>query len=111
MDVSRHQFRDTYDPTQHGRPDFLLKFTVPPPAAAESSAEPFGESETIAKQQRLETLELASDFDYAAVPSLSNEVREKLQQCRPATVGSAARIPGVTPAAISLLLVHLKRVS
>ena len=43
------------------------------------------------------------------VASLSNEVREKLQYIRPSTIGQASRIPGVTPAAISLLLVHLKK--
>jgi tRNA uridine 5-carboxymethylaminomethyl modification enzyme len=48
-------------------------------------------------------------IDYDAVRGLSVEVRQKLMAQRPETVGQAARIPGVTPAAISLLLVHLKR--
>jgi tRNA uridine 5-carboxymethylaminomethyl modification enzyme len=52
---------------------------------------------------------LNTDFDYNAVRGLSNEVREKLQAVRPETIGQAARIPGVTPAAISLLLVHIKK--
>ena len=52
---------------------------------------------------------LPDDLDFAAVGGLSNEVRQKLQQQRPATLGQAARIPGVTPAAVSLLLVYLKR--
>ncbi|HYW05212.1 MAG TPA: tRNA uridine-5-carboxymethylaminomethyl(34) synthesis enzyme MnmG [Gammaproteobacteria bacterium] len=59
--------------------------------------------------RRHEQTELPADLDYDAVPGLSNEVREKLVQARPATVAQAARIPGVTPAAVSLLLVHLKR--
>jgi tRNA uridine 5-carboxymethylaminomethyl modification enzyme len=49
------------------------------------------------------------DFDYAGVPGLSTEVRQRLETARPATIGQAARISGVTPAAVSLLLVHLKR--
>ena len=52
---------------------------------------------------------LPDDVDYAAVRGLSTEVREKLELHRPASVGQAARIAGVTPAAISLLLVHLKK--
>ena len=49
------------------------------------------------------------DFDYAGVAGLSTEVRQRLAAARPATIGQAARISGVTPAAVSLLLVHLKR--
>ena len=52
---------------------------------------------------------LPLDLDYAAVSGLSNEVRQKLAAHRPQTVGQAARISGVTPAAVSLLLIHLKR--
>ena len=56
-----------------------------------------------------ETLRLPEELDYAAIPGLSNEVRQKLAAQRPATLGQAARLPGVTPAAVALLLVHLKR--
>ncbi len=63
----------------------------------------------IARARRHDNTPLPEDLDYAAVPGLSAEVREKLSRVRPATVGQAARIPGVTPAAVSLLLVHLKR--
>jgi tRNA uridine 5-carboxymethylaminomethyl modification enzyme len=52
---------------------------------------------------------LPADLDYASVVGLSNEAREKLARVRPATVGQAGRISGLTPAAISLLLVHLKK--
>ena len=52
---------------------------------------------------------LPQDFDYAHVTGLSNEVRQRLAEVRPSTLGQAARVPGVTPAAISLLLIHLKR--
>jgi tRNA uridine 5-carboxymethylaminomethyl modification enzyme len=63
----------------------------------------------IERQQRHETTPIPGDFDYAHVRGLSTEVRAKLEQVRPATVGQARRISGVTPAAISLLLVHLAR--
>jgi len=55
-----------------------------------------------------ETL-LPEDLDYTEVRGLSSEVREKLQRQRPASIGQAARIAGMTPAAVSLLLIHLKR--
>jgi tRNA uridine 5-carboxymethylaminomethyl modification enzyme len=54
-------------------------------------------------------MQLPDGFDFAAVSGLSNEVQQKLREVRPATLGQAARIPGVTPAAISLLLVHIKK--
>ncbi len=63
----------------------------------------------VVKNRRHEETELPEDLDYARVDGLSAEIREKLAAQRPATVGRAARIPGVTPAAISLLLVHLKK--
>jgi tRNA uridine 5-carboxymethylaminomethyl modification enzyme len=63
----------------------------------------------IVRQRANEALALPADFDFGAVRGLSTEVREKFLRHRPATVGQAARIPGVTPAAVSLLLVHLKR--
>ena len=56
-----------------------------------------------------EQMSIPADMDYATVRALSIEVRQKLTQVRPETLGQAARIQGVTPAAISLLLVHLKR--
>jgi len=65
--------------------------------------------EEIARQQGQESKVLPPDFDFDGVRGLSTEVREKLCRVRPATVGQAARIPGVTPAAVSLLLIHLKR--
>ncbi len=63
----------------------------------------------IARSASQEALPLPHDFDYEAVPALSIEVRQKLTRLRPATLGQAARISGVTPAAISLLLIHLKK--
>lgn len=65
--------------------------------------------EEIERQRRHESTLLPESLDYAGVRGLSNEVRQKLTQHRPATLGQAARIPGLTPAAISILLIHLKR--
>jgi len=65
--------------------------------------------EEIERQRRFEDTILPSWLDFSVVRGLSNEVRQRLLEHRPATLGQAARIPGVTPAAVSLLLVHLKR--
>jgi tRNA uridine 5-carboxymethylaminomethyl modification enzyme len=67
------------------------------------------QDEEIARARRYEDAPLPRDFDYSAVRGLSNEIVAKLSSFRPHTLGQAARISGVTPAAISLLLVHLKR--
>jgi tRNA uridine 5-carboxymethylaminomethyl modification enzyme len=69
------------------------------------------QEEEIARQRRNEETRLPPDLDYARVAGLSHEVRQKLEQVRPATVGQAARVAGVTPAAVSILLVHLKKSS
>jgi len=63
----------------------------------------------IERQRGQEEQALPADFDYMALTSLSIEVRQKLNQMRPATLGLASRISGVTPAAVSVLLVYLKR--
>jgi tRNA uridine 5-carboxymethylaminomethyl modification enzyme len=65
----------------------------------------------IDRTRRYEQWRLPEEIDYRNVVGLSNEVRDKLQSQRPETVGQAARISGVTPAAVSLLIVHLKKVS
>jgi tRNA uridine 5-carboxymethylaminomethyl modification enzyme len=59
--------------------------------------------------RRDESHVLADDIDYATLPGLSNEVRHKLQAHRPRTIGQAARLDGVTPAALTLLIAHLRR--
>ena len=63
----------------------------------------------VARRADFEDRELPADLDYREVRGLSTEVQQKLNRHRPQTIGQAARISGVTPAAISLLLVHLKR--
>jgi tRNA uridine 5-carboxymethylaminomethyl modification enzyme len=63
----------------------------------------------IAAYRRDESFELPDDFDYAALPGLSNEMKQKLQSHRPRTIGHASRIDGVTPAALTLLAAHVRR--
>ncbi len=67
------------------------------------------QEEDIVRQQRYEETLLPESVNYEEVKGLSNEVREKLMTLKPANIGVATRIPGVTPAAISLLLIHLKK--
>jgi len=67
------------------------------------------QNEEIARQQRNESTPIPADLDIAGIRGLSAEVRQKLLAVRPQTIGQAQRIPGLTPAAISLLLVHLRR--
>jgi tRNA uridine 5-carboxymethylaminomethyl modification enzyme len=69
------------------------------------------QEEEIARQRRNEETRLPDDLDYSRVAGLSHEVRQKLAAIRPATVGQAARVPGITPAAVSILLIHLKKTS
>jgi tRNA uridine 5-carboxymethylaminomethyl modification enzyme len=63
----------------------------------------------IERQQRNESTPIPAGFDFASVRGLSAEVQQKLGRVQPETIGQAQRIPGMTPAAISLLLVHLER--
>jgi len=63
----------------------------------------------IAKHAKQESLRLPEDIDYEAVAGLSNEARQKLVAARPATLGQASRLEGMTPSAVSLLLIHLKK--
>ena len=65
--------------------------------------------EEVERAAHYEQLKLPTDLDYGSVTALSYEVRQKLGRQRPETLGQASRISGVTPAAISLLLVHLKK--
>ncbi len=67
------------------------------------------QQQEVERQQRSETQAVPADLDYSLVPGLSTEVRQRLAEVRPVTVGQAGRIPGVTPAAISILLVYLKK--
>ena len=65
----------------------------------------------VERQLRSESIRVPGDLDFRQVPGLSTEVRQRLSEVQPVTLGQAARIPGVTPAAISILLVYLKKYS
>ncbi len=67
------------------------------------------QQDEIARHERYESMVLRADLDYCEVHGLSLEVQQKLNQHKPATLGQASRMSGITPAAVSLLLVHLKR--
>ena len=63
----------------------------------------------VEKQKTNSNTELPRDIDYSTMPGLSNEIKQKLTEFAPKTIGHAARIEGVTPASLSVLLVHLKK--
>lgn len=67
------------------------------------------QSEEIERLKRQEDTALPADLDYASMQGLSNELKQKLAQVQPANIGRASRIPGMTPAAVSLLLIYLKK--
>ena len=67
------------------------------------------QEDEIARHSKQEILKMPDDIDYSQITGLSNETRQKLHAARPATIGLASRLPGMTPAAVSLLLVHLKK--
>lgn len=67
------------------------------------------QQDEIRRLQASENIRLPEDLEYSGIPGLSREIQHKLTQARPQTLGQASRIPGVTPAAISLLMIHLKK--
>lgn len=67
------------------------------------------QQQDIDRVQRHEAMSIPADLDFMSVDGLSNEIRQKLSESRPSNLARASRIPGVTPAALSLLLVHLKK--
>jgi tRNA uridine 5-carboxymethylaminomethyl modification enzyme len=67
------------------------------------------QEELVAKMNRLESVKIHSPFDFSAVKGLSSEAQEKLNHIQPDTIGQASRISGVSPADVSILLVHLGR--
>ena len=100
-----------------GRPGFLrelqqaLRSVSPdlPLAAVRTLAEIERQAQEIERQRRNEETALPENLDYSEVRGLSTEARQRLSEVRPATLGQAARVPGITPAAVSLLLIHLKK--
>ena len=99
----------------HGQPENLAKIEMDPAVVEqlEISAKYQGyidrQAEEVSKSAGYENAILPADLDYGTVAGLSNEVKQKLNQHKPQTIGQASRVQGITPAAISLLLIHLKR--
>ncbi len=98
LDVSRETLGELFDPV-------VEQIEI----AAKYSGYIARQKDEVERAAHYENLKLPKDFDYMQVPALSIEVRQKLNKHRPETLGLASRISGVTPAAISLLLVHLKK--
>ena len=67
------------------------------------------QQDEIQRLRASDAVALPAELDYAGISGLSKEIQHKLAQARPETLGQASRIPGVTPAAVSLLLIHLKK--
>ena len=63
----------------------------------------------VEKFKNLERMKIPSEFDYTSVHGLSNELCEKLSSVKPVSLGQASRVPGITPAALSTLMVYLKK--
>jgi len=103
----------TFDAIREWMPETMPATTAPEAEQIEIAAKYAGyverQRDEVARQLAQESLALPPDLDYAGVRGLSKEVQQRLTQHRPQTIGQASRIQGVTPAAISLLLVHLKR--
>lgn len=68
------------------------------------------QKDALQRYARMESTRIPQSLNYESIPGLSREVREKLSAIRPACLGQAARIPGITPAALSLLAIHMKRI-
>ena len=69
----------------------------------------FRQKKEVKKQQAYKNTPLPEDINYSLLPGLSNEAKQKLKEFAPETIGQAARIQGITPASLSVLLVHLKK--
>ncbi|RYX95368.1 MAG: tRNA uridine-5-carboxymethylaminomethyl(34) synthesis enzyme MnmG [Comamonadaceae bacterium] len=96
---------DTEEGAAHFRASVIEQIEI----AAKYSGYIDRQRDEVERASHYENLKLPADVDYLAIPALSFEVRQKLNKQRPETLGLASRISGVTPAAISLLLVHLKK--
>ena len=90
-------------------PDFLAEVVAQVAVQAKYAGYIARQHNEVAQRRAREDTALPDDLDYAAIRGLSNEARLKLTTARPATLGIASRLPGITPATISLLLIHLKK--
>jgi len=98
-DVNLNNFLSSYDRESIEQAEILLKY--------EGYIEK--EQEMVEKQLRLENLELHHIFDYNIIPSLSSEAKDKLNKVKPTTIGQAARISGISPADISVIMIFMGR--
>ncbi len=90
-------------------PEFVEQVTQQVEIQAKYSGYIRRQEDEIQRQRRSADTVLPTDLDYSQITGLSNEVRQKLKAIKPVNIGQAARISGVTPAAVSLLLIHLKK--
>ena len=97
--------RDNYQPSK------LLEQTIDELIETEAKYEGYlkRQKREIENQEKYSNIRLPKDIDYSSLPGLSNEVRQKLKEFEPPTIGHAAQIQGITPASISVLMVHLKK--
>tara|TARA_B100000959_G_scaffold101804_1_gene107426 strand:+ start:4457 stop:6361 length:1905 start_codon:yes stop_codon:yes gene_type:complete len=97
--------RENYQPKEH------LDQTIDDLIETEAKYEGYlkRQKREIENQEKYSNIRLPKDIDYSSLPGLSNEVRQKLTEFEPPTIGHAAQIQGVTPASISVLMVHLKK--
>ena len=97
--------RDNYQPSE------LLEQTIDELVETEAKYEGYlkRQKREIENQEKYSNIRLPKDIDYSSLPGLSNEVRQKLKEFEPPTIGHAAQIQGITPASISVLMVHLKK--
>jgi tRNA uridine 5-carboxymethylaminomethyl modification enzyme len=109
FDDLNHAAPATHDPSWHDDERLCEQVKSQVDVQAKYSGYLKRQHEEIDRQTRHEALRLPADLDYADVGGLSNEARQKLLDVRPETLGQAARIPGLTPAALSLLLVYLRK--
>jgi tRNA uridine 5-carboxymethylaminomethyl modification enzyme len=104
-DIGWDRLASLWPELEHVRPDIAEQLTID----GRYSGYLARQRQDIAAYRSDEALTLPPDLDYGAVGSLSNEVRQKLQTHKPATLGQAARISGVTPAALVALLKYVRR--
>jgi tRNA uridine 5-carboxymethylaminomethyl modification enzyme len=94
----------------HGRP-LLKKKTLTDVSYIEACVKYEGyidiQKREVAKTKKMAARAIPADLDYASVSGLSSEIRQKLAKARPATLSEAARVPGVTPAAVNAISIHL----
>ncbi len=110
LDVVGKPAQPAYQPDDYlGSDEFVAQISLQVETDVKYQGYVERQQRDIEQQRKQAELRLPADIDYASVQGLSNEARQKLTDTRPDTIGQAGRISGVTPAAVSLLLIHLKK--